>query len=78
MKVSKMLAKITPVCNCRGYIEEGQTLYTVHGTCSDRPTWWVACPDCRNTLGQAFDYPVITSKAALLKRGYRDENNSNA
>ncbi len=77
MRVSKMLANITPACRCRGYIEEGQTLQTVSGQASGKPQWWVACPDCGNTLGKSFDFPVITSKEALHRRGYLDESNSN-
>lgn len=78
MKISKMLANITPACKCRGYIEEGNQLRTQRGQASGKPQWWVACPDCNTTLGQSFDYPVIASDAALAKRGYKNESNSNA
>lgn len=78
MKISKMLANITPACNCRGYIEEGQRLETVRGQASGQPQWWVTCPDCGTSLGKSFDYPVISSETALLNRGYKNESNSNA
>lgn len=78
MKVSKMLANITPACKCRGYIEEGDRLTTQRGQANGKPQWWVACPDCHSPLGQSLDYPVIVSEAALTRRGYVNESNSNA
>lgn len=53
MKITKEMAEATPVCACGGYVEAGDTLKTVAGTCNDRPAWWVECPDCGNALGNA-------------------------
>lgn len=78
MRISHMLANITPVCPCRGYIEAGHQLRTVAGSVGNTPAWWVACPDCGNALGQAMAYPVCTSAAVLQRRGYIDSQNANA
>ena len=53
MKVSAKLAKETPTCPCGGYVDAGDKLETIDGTCKDRPAWWVACPDCGKALGHA-------------------------
>ena len=78
MKMSKMLANITPACRCGEYYVEGQKLHVIRGVVLGKWQWWIGCPLCDSTLGQSFDYPITTSKAALLKRGYKDESNSNA
>lgn len=58
MKITKALAQATPACACGGYIEAGDDLRGVDGTCNDRPAWWVECPDCGNALGPARRYPI--------------------
>lgn len=78
MKISRMLANITPVCACRGYVEAGHTLKIVAGRSGERKAWWVACPDCGNALGRAMSYPVLTTETALTKRGYINRPNANA
>jgi len=65
MKITKALADATPACACRGYVEAGDTLETVDGTCGIAPAWWVACPDCGSAIGPARRYPISKAIKAL-------------
>jgi hypothetical protein len=58
MKVTKALAQKTPVCACREYIEEGDDLEVNRGVCGMENVWWVRCPNCGNSMGDAMHYPI--------------------
>lgn len=65
MKVTKELAEVTPACNCRGYIETGDKLEIIDGTCGNARAWWVACPDCGRAIGSAMRYPIAKALKTL-------------
>ena len=67
MKATRSLVDQTPACNCRGAIDTGDIISTVHGTCGGEPAWWVACPDCGRNIGAAHRYPMGKAIRSLAK-----------